>query len=115
MACAKKIQDCRNNGPKEFAEKMMAKSKEMRAISVIGNHSFDIQKIINVGKNNFEPPPKVDSVVLKLVPKNKITQSLIDAVEKLFSQRRKTISNITKSFGKSIQSDNRIEIGSAHV
>src|SRR5574338_110022 len=100
---------------KEFAEKLMAKSKEIRAISVIGNHSFDIEKIINVGKNNFEPTPKVDSVVLKLVPKNKTTQSLIDAVEKLFSQRRKTISNIAKSFGKSIQSDKRIEIGSAHV
>jgi len=30
-------------------------------------------------------------------------------LEKLFSQRRKTISNIAKSFGKSIQSDKRLE------
>ncbi len=94
---------------KEFAEKLVTKSKEMRAISVIGNHSFDIEKILNVGKNNFEPPPKVDSVVLRLTPKNRITQNLIDSVEKLFSQRRKTIGNIAKSFGKSIPSDKRLE------
>ena len=94
---------------KEFAEKLVTKDKEMRAISVIGNYSFDIEKIINVGKNNFEPPPKVDSTVLRLTPKNKITQNLIDSVEKLFSQRRKTIGNIAKSFGKSIPSDKRLE------
>lgn len=94
---------------KEFADKLITKSKEMRAISVIGNHSFDMEKILFVGKNNFAPPPKVDSVVLRLTPKNKITQSLIDSVEKLFSQRRKTIGNIAKSFGKSIQSDKRLE------
>lgn len=94
---------------KEFAQKLVTKNKEMRAISVIANHSFDIEKILNVGKNNFVPPPKVDSVVLRLIPKKQITQNLIDSVEKLFSQRRKTITNIAKSFGKTIQSDKRLE------
>ena len=93
----------------EFAEKLMAKNREIHAISVVADYSFDISKIVKVGKNNFLPPPKVDSLVLQLRPKKQITEKLIVSIEKLFSQRRKTITNIAKSFGKSIKSDKRIE------
>ena len=48
---------------REFAEKLLGKNK---AVSVLANYAADIQKIMNVGKNNFSPPPKVDSVVLRL-------------------------------------------------
>lgn len=94
---------------KEFADKLVANGKEMRAISVVANHSFEIEKILKIGKGNFSPPPKVDSVVLRLIPKKQITKELIDSIEKLFSQRRKTITNIAKSFGKTIRSDKRLE------
>ncbi|NDB33379.1 MAG: ribosomal RNA small subunit methyltransferase A [Nitrososphaeria archaeon] len=94
---------------KEFADKLVAKGRDIHAITILANHCFDVETIVKVGKNNFSPPPKVDSVVLRLTPKKQITQDLIDSVEKLFSQRRKTISNIAKSFGKSIQSDKRLE------
>lgn len=93
----------------EFADKLEAKGRQIHAISVIASHCFDVQKILKVNKSNFAPPPKVDSVVLKLTPKRQASQALIDSVEKLFSQRRKTVSNIAKSFGKSIQSDKRLE------
>ena len=93
----------------EFADKLVARGRDIHAISVVSDHCFDIMPIIKVGKNNFVPPPKVDSIVLKLVPKKQISQDLINSVEKLFSQRRKTISNIAKSFGKSIRSDKRLE------
>lgn len=94
---------------KEFADKLVTTNKEMRAISIVANHSFEIEKILKVGKGNFSPPPKVDSVVLRLTPKKQITKELIDSIEKLFSQRRKTITNIAKSFGHNIQSDKRLE------
>jgi 16S rRNA (adenine1518-N6/adenine1519-N6)-dimethyltransferase len=93
----------------EFADKLVAKGRGIHAISVVADHCFGKEKIISVGKGNFSPPPKVDSVVLRLVPKKQATQKLIDSVEKLFSQRRKTITNIAKSFGKTIQSDKRLE------
>lgn len=38
---------------KEFAEKLVAKSKNRRAISIIATYAFDIEKISNVRKNNF--------------------------------------------------------------
>ena len=94
----------------EFAEKLMSMSKkEMRAISVIANHAFDMQKIMSVSKNNFEPPPKVDSTVLLLRQKRTVPSKLMGSIEKLFSHRRKTIGNILKKYGITMQSDKRLE------
>lgn len=95
---------------KEFADKIAAmQKKQMRAISVIANYAFEIEEIMAVNKNNFEPPPKVDSAVLRLRQKSKVAPELIESVNKLFSYRRKTVSNIAKKFGKKIQSDKRLE------
>jgi 16S rRNA (adenine1518-N6/adenine1519-N6)-dimethyltransferase len=93
---------------KEFAEKITAKGKEKRAISVLANYAVDIEPIIKVNKNNFQPPPKVDSVVLRLVPKKKLSKKLITLVNSLFSYKRKKIQNIYKQFGKEVKSDKRI-------
>ena len=43
---------------KEFAEKLVATSKNRRAISIIATYTLDIKKISDVGKNNFSPSPK---------------------------------------------------------
>ena len=92
---------------KEFAEKIA--EKNTKAVSVLVNYSADVEHIINVNKNNFSPPPKVDSVVLKLTRKNTIPEELIQVVNKLFSYKRKTIQNVAKQFGKVIESDKRLE------
>lgn len=92
---------------KEFAEKIA--EKNTKAVSVLVNHAVDIESIINVNKNNFSPPPKVDSVVLRLTKKNTIPKELIQVVNKLFSYKRKQIQNIAKQFGKVIESDKRLE------
>ena len=91
---------------KEFAQKIAEKNK---AVSVIVNYSADISYIINVNKNNFSPPPQVDSIVLKLTRKNTIPKELISVVNKLFSYKRKKLQNIAKQFGKVIESDKRLE------
>lgn len=92
---------------KEFAEKIA--EKNTKAVSVLVNYAADIEHIINVNKNNFSPPPKVDSVVLKLTRKNTIPEELIQVVNKLFSYKRKKLQNIAKQFGKVIESDKRLE------
>ena len=91
---------------KEFAEKLLGKNK---AVSVLANYAADIQKIMNVGKSNFSPPPKVDSVVLRLERKKTVSQELIHTVNKMFSYKRKKLSNIAKQFGKVIESEKRLE------
>ena len=95
---------------KEFADKLLAKSsKERRAVSVIANHVLDIRKVSQVSKNNFNPPPKVDSVILEIVKKRTIDKMLIKTINKIFSYRRKTIPNIFKQFGKKILLDKRLD------
>ncbi len=95
---------------KEFAEKLVAKSsKQRKAISVIAQHVFEIETLSKVGKNNFSPPPKVDSVILKIIKKNTLKKEQIQTINKIFSYRRKTIKNILKQFNKETVIDKRVD------
>jgi len=94
---------------KEFAEKLLAKSKNRRAISIIATHAFDITKISDVGKNNFSPPPKVDSVILKISKKIDMDKKLIFTINNIFSYRRKTVKNILKQFNKQSTIEKRVD------
>ncbi|MDC3254026.1 rRNA adenine N(6)-methyltransferase family protein [Nitrosopumilus sp.] len=94
---------------KEFAEKLVATSKNRRAISIIATYAFDIEKISDVGKNNFSPPPKVDSVILKISKKTIIDKKLISTINNIFSYRRKTVKNILKQFNKQSTIEKRVD------
>jgi len=95
---------------KEFADKLLAKSsKKRKAISIIATHAFEIIPISKIGKNNFSPPPKVDSVILKIIKKNNVKKDLILTIHKIFSYRRKTVKNILKQFNKETVIDKRVD------
>jgi len=95
---------------KEFAEKLLAKSsKKRKAVSIIANHAFEITSLFTVEKNNFSPPPKIDSVVLKIVKKNSLTKETIQTINKIFSYRRKTVKNILKQFNKETMTSKRVD------
>ena len=95
---------------KEFAQKLVKKEgKEKRAISVLAGYCFDIENILDVKNTNFRPPPKVDSQVLSIVPKNMLSVQIVHTVNKLFSFKRKTIRHIGKKMGIEIDSDKRLE------
>jgi len=95
---------------KEFAEKLETKSKkERKAISILTQHALEIKPIVNINKTNFFPQPKVNSVVLKIKSKRKISKDLIKVVNKLFSYRRKTLHKILVQFNKSSDSTKRLD------
>jgi len=95
---------------KEFAEKLVAKpSKNRKAISIIANYAFEIKLLSKVGKNNFSPPPKIDSVILKITQKTTLSKALIQILNKIFSYRRKTVKNILKQFNKETVIDKRVD------
>ena len=96
---------------KEFAEKLLSKpgNKNHRAVTVLANCCAEIERIMYVKKSNFSPPPKVDSVVLRLTKTQQISKNIINTVNKLFSYRKKTIRNVAKQFGISIDSNQRFE------
>jgi len=94
---------------KEFYKKLIATGNDRKAISVLVNYSTEIEKIMNVDKSNFSPPPKVNSVVLRLNRKKTISKELIRTVNRLYSYKRKSLKNILKQFGKIIESNKRLE------
>ena len=95
---------------KEFAEKLITSTpSERKAVSVIADYSFDIKKILKVGKNNFNPPPKVDSIVLELVKKKTLSEEIIKTINRIFSYRRKTLQNVFKQFDKTTNDQRRLD------
>lgn len=89
---------------KEFAERLASKENDSGrgALSVIADINFEITKLLNVGKSDFNPAPKVDSTVLRLVPKHHSDENYIWAadsqffsyfVHQIFKMRRKKLRN----------------------
>ncbi|RNJ76015.1 MAG: ribose ABC transporter permease [Nitrosopumilus sp. D6] len=94
---------------KEFADKLMADISGRRAVSIITNYAFEMRHISNVDRNNFSPPPRVDSVILYLKKKNTMTRNQIQTINRIFSYRRKTIRNIFRQFDRDSDMDGRLD------
>jgi 16S rRNA (adenine1518-N6/adenine1519-N6)-dimethyltransferase len=86
---------------KEFAQKLLASSgdENYRAISTIASHCFAIEPLFDVGKDSFEPMPKIESTVIRLVQKNTLTKETIAKVSRLFSQRNKKATTVAARLG----------------
>jgi 16S rRNA (adenine1518-N6/adenine1519-N6)-dimethyltransferase len=90
---------------KEVAERIAAKprNKTYGITSVLLQAFYDIDYLFTVGENEFIPPPRVKSAVIRL-RRNNVQQ--LDCNEKLFTQivkagfnqRRKTLRNSVRAF-----------------
>jgi len=84
---------------KEVADRLSSKegNKEYGYISVLLSYYFDINKLFNVNKECFEPIPKVDSAVIKMVSKNNKRTTNMEIFKRLikdsFRMKRKNIKN----------------------
>ena len=91
----------------EFASKLRAKSgRDRKAVSVLACCAFDMRKISSVSRKNFDPPPSVESEILYLEQKRTISLETIHKINKIFSHRRKILSNIP---GLGVKSDARLD------
>jgi 16S rRNA (adenine1518-N6/adenine1519-N6)-dimethyltransferase len=86
---------------KEFVDKIMAtpSDKDYRAITVISSHCFRIERLFNVDRKSFEPPPSVDSEVIRFYPVHRISADMIRKINLLFSQRNKKASSVAAKYG----------------
>ncbi len=89
---------------KEVAQRVAAKegSKIYGVTSVLIQAFYDVFYLFDVHQNSFNPPPKVMSGVIKLVPvkqelEMKSRQAFFALVKAAFGQRRKTLRNACKS------------------
>ena len=86
---------------KEVADRITAEpgSKNYGAISVLCQYYTKTELVTVVGANEFVPPPKVDSAVVKMAFRDEPAVSVKDeklffrTVKAAFSQRRKTLLN----------------------
>ncbi|HEY6061967.1 MAG TPA: 16S rRNA (adenine(1518)-N(6)/adenine(1519)-N(6))-dimethyltransferase RsmA [Chitinophagaceae bacterium] len=89
---------------KEVAQRVAAKegSKVYGVISVLVQAFFSVEYLFDVNPTCFQPPPKVKSGVLRLLPKIKIPamrseKDFFVLVKTAFNQRRKTLRNAVKN------------------
>lgn len=89
---------------KEMAQRVAAKegSKTYGVISVLVQAFFDVEYLFDVNEKCFQPPPKVKSGVIRLLPKGKVPamkneKAFFFLVKTAFNQRRKTLRNAVKS------------------
>jgi 16S rRNA (adenine1518-N6/adenine1519-N6)-dimethyltransferase len=85
----------------EFADKLAARpgSKNYRAISALAAHCFAIEKLFKVRRESFEPQPKVESSIIRIIPINAITREGIRNINLLFSRRNKKASSVAAERG----------------
>lgn len=88
---------------KEVAQRLAAKegNKIYGVTSVLTQAFFDVSYLFDVPPQSFDPPPKVMSGVIKLLPKKKpialnSERKLFVLVKTAFNQRRKTLRNAVK-------------------
>lgn len=79
---------------KDFVEKLLAApgNEGYRAISVISQLSSTIRIVSDVGRDAFDPPPKVLSAVVEIRPRSRLSPIQIRLTKSLFSQRRRKLS-----------------------
>ncbi|MFT6990805.1 MAG: 16S rRNA (adenine1518-N6/adenine1519-N6)-dimethyltransferase [Paraglaciecola sp.] len=101
---ANKVQDMHFMLQKEVVNRLAASpgNKSYGRLSVMAQYHCQIIPVLQVPPEAFNPPPKVDSAVVRLVPHQQKPVSLIneDTLHKVcaqaFNQRRKTIRNSLK-------------------
>jgi 16S rRNA (adenine1518-N6/adenine1519-N6)-dimethyltransferase len=102
---------------KEVANRLCAKpgKKEYGFLTIKTQFYFNTTKLFDVPAYKFNPIPKIDSTVIKLLPRKDIPQIIDDLsfwklVEKAFSAKRKTLKNNLKDTYPSIINNTNIDL-----
>jgi len=86
---------------REVARRAMAgpKTSEYSPLTFFVRFHFEVEKLLDVGPGNFYPKPKVNSTVVKLIPRPEVPwgvespEKFFEVVKKAFLHRRKTLLN----------------------
>jgi 16S rRNA (adenine1518-N6/adenine1519-N6)-dimethyltransferase len=101
MAYAACIRDMHFMLQKEVVERMVASpaTADYGRLSVMLQRRFHMERLLDVPPDAFDPPPKVESAVVRLIPKTAAEIVPLDeavfarVVAAAFAQRRKTLRN----------------------
>jgi 16S rRNA (adenine1518-N6/adenine1519-N6)-dimethyltransferase len=101
---AERVIDCHFMLQKEVVDRMVATpgGREYGRLSVMLQYRFDMEHLFDVPPEAFEPPPRVDSAIVRMIPKAAALRDAHDetllgeVVTQAFSQRRKVLRNTLK-------------------
>ncbi|NLY12799.1 MAG: 16S rRNA (adenine(1518)-N(6)/adenine(1519)-N(6))-dimethyltransferase RsmA [Gammaproteobacteria bacterium] len=90
---------------KEVVERMAAQpgGGDWGRLSIMVQYHCRVEHLFNVGPGSFNPPPKVDSAIVRLTPHAQLPHQAQDVraldriVREAFNQRRKTLRNTLKN------------------
>lgn len=116
MEHAGRISDMTFMLQKEVVDRMVAKpsTSSYGRLSVMLQRRFHMEALFEVPPGAFDPPPKVESAVVRIIPKSPGSYPVLDErhfagiVSAAFSQRRKTLRN---TLGKTLGLDNFSKAG----
>ena len=97
----------------EVVERMVAEpgSKAFSRLSVMLQYRYVIDKLLDVPPESFQPPPKVDSAIVRMIPYAPHELAAVDThvlgevVTAAFSQRRKMLRNTLAAFRNTVDFD----------
>lgn len=99
------IQDMHFMLQKEVVERMASgpNCKAFGRLSIMTQYQCQVVPVMEIGPEAFQPPPKVDSAIVRLIPRKKVDNPVSDlnllntVCLTAFNQRRKTIRNSFKT------------------
>lgn len=97
----------------EVVERMIAEpaSKDYGRLSVMLQYRYVMDKLIDVPPESFNPPPKVDSAIVRMIPfapheLPEVDETVLsDVVKAAFAQRRKVLRNNLSAYRDTIDFD----------
>jgi 16S rRNA (adenine1518-N6/adenine1519-N6)-dimethyltransferase len=97
----------------EVVERMIASpgTKDFSRLSVMLQYRYVMDKLIDVPPGSFEPPPKVDSAIVRMIPHAPHEMPDVDparlgeVVTAAFSQRRKMLRNTLSMYRERVDFD----------
>jgi 16S rRNA (adenine1518-N6/adenine1519-N6)-dimethyltransferase len=94
-AHASRLRDMHFMLQREVVERMVAapSTAAYGRLSVSLQARFTMKKLLDVSRGAFKPPPKVESAVVRLVPRASPLEIDEDLLRRAFSARRKTLRN----------------------
>ncbi len=103
---------------KEVVDRLTAQpcTREYGSLTVFTQFHCEVQRLLNVEKDAFSPPPKINSAVIKVTPRPTAPVSVnhlktfFQLVHSAFLHKRKTLKNNLKTMNKHYKLDlNKIE------
>lgn len=102
VECADQVRDQHFMLQREVVDRMVAEpgSSEYSRLSVMLQYRYQIHKLFDVAPEAFDPPPRVTSAIVRMIPRGNERVRALDeklfaaVVQRAFSQRRKMLRGV---------------------